>query len=158
MTNRTRADPNTSNSIRIIILLLIIISRTTILLFSRIQGKVNQFRSVEHRTMVSVSNLLMALMSSIYSCFLWIGSHFQQQYIPGGRQIQPTSNRASNQNHEQYHAPQSVAFNPRDEPQFTQDQPDYDRGDNPRNSHGTRLRPVSELRKLAVLSDILQHS
>ena len=69
-----------------------------------------------------------------------LGSHsLEQQYA--------TTSRSSEQNHQQYHVAQSNSYNPLSDRHLSQYQPDYPRGENPRNSHGTRLRPVSELRE-----------
>jgi hypothetical protein len=74
----------------------------------------------------------------------------QQQNASTSRRMQPMPDRPSNQNYQQHNVPQLANYNSRT--QFSQDQPDYRRGENPRNSHGTRLRPVSELRKSTVIS------
>lgn len=61
---------------------------------------------------------------------------------------QNTMYHSPSTNHEpcQTAQPTSYNHNSLSDNRFDQNQGDYIRGDNPRNSHGTRLRPVSELR------------
>jgi len=99
---------------------------------------------------ISVSRSPNCFLSTHILTYFSIGLHLQQQNASTSRRMQPMPDRPSDQNYQQHNVPQSASYN--SQTQFSQDQPDYRRGENPRNSHGTRLRPVSELRKSTVIS------
>jgi hypothetical protein len=149
MTCLTNLLPDIKNSIRMTMLLskhINDILRITIT-FNRTLGLLSRYSLAEHRITISVSRSPNRFINTHILAYFLIEPHLQQHNFSTSRRMEPMPDRPSDQNYSQYNAPQSANYNSR-----TQDQPDYRRGGNPRNAHGTRLRPVSELRKSTVIS------
>jgi hypothetical protein len=156
MTRRINVLPDIKNSIRMTMLPNIETSRRIndilriTITSNRTLGLLSRCPLAERRTTISVSRSSNCLLSTHILTSFSIGPHLQQQNACTSRRMQPMPDRPSDQNYQQHNVSQSANYN--SQTQFSQDQPDYRRGENPRNSHGTRLRPVSELRKSTVIS------
>jgi hypothetical protein len=113
---------------------------------SRTQDISNPSRSVAHRITVSVSISASSYENMRILILSTVRSNLEELNPPISRQMPPFPNSPSDQKYQRSNKPQPTATDARSEPQFFRNHHNYDRGDNPRNSHGIRLRPVSELR------------